>query len=94
MCVNAAILYSYLIDKFNTVFSIDWVCAVTINVNYLLLFFLGSGRGENDIEIRGRSRNARRDDPRRHTLAGDQQYGGMAGQGGSLARTMDLEVYI
>ncbi|KAK9694511.1 hypothetical protein QE152_g33496 [Popillia japonica] len=51
----------------------------------------GSGRGENDIEIRGRSRNARRDDPRRHTLAGDQQYGGMAGQGGSLARTMDLE---
>ncbi|KAI4465558.1 hypothetical protein MML48_3g00004092 [Holotrichia oblita] len=56
-----------------------------------MLLFSGSGRGENDIEIRGRSRNARRDDPRRHTLAGDQQYGGMAGQGGSLARTMDLE---
>ncbi|KRT83577.1 hypothetical protein AMK59_3874, partial [Oryctes borbonicus] len=51
----------------------------------------GNVRGENDIEIRGRSRNARRDDPRRHTLAGDQQYGGMAGQGGPLARTMDLE---
>jgi hypothetical protein len=41
--------------------------------------------------VRGRSRNTRRDDPRRHTLGGDQQYLGMAGQGGPLSRTMDLE---
>lgn len=42
--------------------------------------------------MRGRSRNTRRDDPRRHTLGADQQYMPMAGQGGQLARTMDLEV--
>ncbi|CAG9859032.1 unnamed protein product [Phyllotreta striolata] len=42
-------------------------------------------------EVRGRSRNARRDDPRRHTLGGDQQYLAMSGQGGPLSRTMDLE---
>ncbi|CAG9859034.1 unnamed protein product [Phyllotreta striolata] len=43
-------------------------------------------------EVRGRSRNARRDDPRRHTLGGDQQYLAMSGQGGPLSRTMDLEM--
>ncbi|XP_049822767.1 coiled-coil domain-containing protein AGAP005037 isoform X4 [Aethina tumida] len=51
-----------------------------------------SGRLEKDGEVRGRSRNTRRDDPRRHTLGGgDQQYLAMAGQGGPLSRTMDLE---
>lgn len=55
--------------------------------------FTGGGRGgENEGEVRGRSRAARRDDPRRHTLGGDQQYGLMSGQGGPLSRTMDLEV--
>nr|XP_022918815.1 uncharacterized protein LOC111427760 isoform X5 [Onthophagus taurus] len=49
------------------------------------------GRGENDLESRStRSRNPRRDDPRRHTLGGDQQY--MGSQGGPLSRTMDLEM--
>ncbi|KAJ8917462.1 hypothetical protein NQ315_005509, partial [Exocentrus adspersus] len=43
-------------------------------------------------EVRGRSRNTRRDDPRRHTLGADQQYLAMAGQGGPLSRTMDLEL--
>lgn len=53
----------------------------------------GGGRGgDNDGEVRGRSRAARRDDPRRHTLGGDQQYSLMSGQGGPLSRTMDLEV--
>ncbi|CAH1368289.1 unnamed protein product [Tenebrio molitor] len=51
-----------------------------------------SGRSDNEGEVRGRSRNTRRDDPRRHTLGGDQQYLGMAGQGGPLSRTMDLEM--
>lgn len=61
------------------------------NLIYVFLFS-GSGRSDNDGEVRGsRSRNARRDDPRRHTLVGDQQYS-MAGQGGPLSRTMDLEV--
>lgn len=51
----------------------------------------GGGRGENEGEIKsGRSRSARREDPRRHTLSGDQHYS-MAGQGGPLSRTMDLE---
>ncbi|KAK5646907.1 hypothetical protein RI129_005371 [Pyrocoelia pectoralis] len=51
----------------------------------------GGGRGENEGEVKsGRSRSARRDDPRRHTLSGDQHYN-MAGQGGPLSRTMDLE---
>jgi hypothetical protein len=54
-------------------------------------FFI-AGRSDNEGEVRGRSRNTRRDDPRRHTLGGDQQYLGMAGQGGPLSRTMDLEV--
>ncbi|KAF2905879.1 hypothetical protein ILUMI_00291 [Ignelater luminosus] len=48
-------------------------------------------RGENEGEIKSsRSRSARREDPRRHTLSGDQHYT-MAGQGGPLSRTMDLE---
>ncbi|XP_015835701.1 coiled-coil domain-containing protein AGAP005037 isoform X5 [Tribolium castaneum] len=51
-----------------------------------------SGRSDNEGEVRGRSRNTRRDDPRRHTLGADQQYLGMAGQGGPLSRTMDLEM--
>lgn len=56
-------------------------------------FVSGGGRGgDNDGEVRGRSRSARREDPRRHTLGGDQQYGLMSGQGGPLSRTMDLEV--
>uniref|UniRef100_A0A1Y1K8Q5 Actin interacting protein 3-like C-terminal domain-containing protein n=1 Tax=Photinus pyralis TaxID=7054 RepID=A0A1Y1K8Q5_PHOPY len=51
----------------------------------------GGGRGENEGEVKsGRSRSARRDDPRRHTLSGDQHYN-MSGQGGPLSRTMDLE---
>ncbi|KAF5283748.1 hypothetical protein FQR65_LT02642 [Abscondita terminalis] len=51
----------------------------------------GGGRSENEGEIKsGRSRSARREDPRRHTLSGDQHYS-MAGQGGPLSRTMDLE---
>ncbi|XP_056648021.1 coiled-coil domain-containing protein AGAP005037 isoform X4 [Diorhabda sublineata] len=50
------------------------------------------GRSDNESgEVRGRSRNTRRDDPRRHTLGGDQQYLAMSGQGGPLSRTMDLE---
>lgn len=65
----------------------------------------GSGR-ENDSgsEVRGSGggggrsggRSARRDDPRRHTLAGDQHYqlGMQAQQGGTLSRTMDLEVML
>lgn len=58
-------------------------------------FVSGGGRGgDNDGEVRGRSRSARRDDPRRHTLGGDQQYSLMSGQGGPLSRTMDLEVNI
>ncbi|XP_030745048.1 coiled-coil domain-containing protein AGAP005037 isoform X8 [Sitophilus oryzae] len=60
-----------------------------------------SGRGSDGTrsdneggEVRGRSRGTRRDDPRRHTLgAGSEgQYlASMAGQGGPLSRTMDLE---
>ncbi|XP_056648029.1 coiled-coil domain-containing protein CG32809 isoform X11 [Diorhabda sublineata] len=51
------------------------------------------GRSDNESgEVRGRSRNTRRDDPRRHTLGGDQQYLAMSGQGGPLSRTMDLEM--
>ncbi|CAH0557819.1 unnamed protein product [Brassicogethes aeneus] len=42
-------------------------------------------------ELRSRGRNVRREDPRRHTLGGDQHYLTMAGQGGPLSRTMDLE---
>ncbi|XP_065163676.1 LOW QUALITY PROTEIN: uncharacterized protein [Atheta coriaria] len=48
------------------------------------------GRSDTDGDLRSRSRNNRRDDPRRHTLAGEQ-YGTMSGQGGPLSRTMDLE---
>ncbi|XP_063932094.1 uncharacterized protein LOC135144066 isoform X5 [Zophobas morio] len=52
-----------------------------------------SGRSDNEGEVRGgRSRNTRRDDPRRHTLGAEQQYLAMAGQGGPLSRTMDLEM--
>nr|CAD7433330.1 unnamed protein product [Timema monikensis] len=54
---------------------------------------LGAGGGGRDEELRrggggGGGRPGRRDDPRRHTLSGDhhQQH-----QGGSLARSMDLE---
>ncbi|KAK9869710.1 hypothetical protein WA026_003449 [Henosepilachna vigintioctopunctata] len=54
-------------------------------------FSSDGGRSDNEGEVRSRNRNTRRDDPRRHTLGGEQQYFGMAGQGGPLSRTMDLE---
>ncbi|XP_045472193.1 coiled-coil domain-containing protein AGAP005037 isoform X5 [Harmonia axyridis] len=54
-------------------------------------FSSDGGRSDNEGEVRGRTRSNRRDDPRRHTLGGDQQYFGMAVQGGPLSRTMDLE---
>ncbi|XP_044750546.1 coiled-coil domain-containing protein AGAP005037 isoform X4 [Coccinella septempunctata] len=54
-------------------------------------FSSDGGRSDNEGEVRGRTRSNRRDDPRRHTLGGDQQYFGMSVQGGPLSRTMDLE---
>ncbi|XP_048518708.1 coiled-coil domain-containing protein AGAP005037 isoform X3 [Dendroctonus ponderosae] len=63
-----------------------------------------SGRGSDGTrsdneggEVRGRSRSGRRDDPRRHTLsagANGQYLSNMSGQGGPLARTMDLEGHL
>nr|CAD7409683.1 unnamed protein product [Timema cristinae] len=57
-------------------------------------FWKRAGGGGRDEELRrggggGGGRPGRRDDPRRHTLSGDhhQQH-----QGGSLARSMDLEI--
>lgn len=65
-----------------------------VRLNFLTFISVLTGRSDNEGgEVRTRSRNARREDPRRHTLGGNQdQYFTMSGQGGPLSRTMDLEV--
>lgn len=63
-------------------------------INVCVFLFVFAGGGNSDGELRGSrsGRSARREDPRRHTLSGDQHMYNQGGAPGGILRTMDLEV--